>query len=144
MVGMICVFLVSCSDRKTEEKKDRWILYSTSEIGDHYYNKVSMKYLSPKVINVWTKVKYSKVGKDRVIKRKKDINLSTYGYEKLDNMMILNEVACSNNTFKLIKMVNYNDEGKILDDFDNPNQETQQIIPMSVSELLLKKVCPEK
>jgi hypothetical protein len=79
-----------------------------------------------------------------VIKRKKDINLSTYGYEKLDNMMILNEVACSNNTFKLIKMVNYNDEGKILDDFDNPNQETQQIIPMSVSELLLKKVCPEK
>jgi hypothetical protein len=41
-------------------------------------------------------------------------------------------------------MVNYNDEGKILDDFDNPNPETQKIIPTSVSELLIKKVCPEK
>jgi hypothetical protein len=140
MIGMMCVFLVSCS----KEKADTRILYTTSEIGDHYYDKVSMKYLSPKVINVWTKVKYSNVGKDRVIQRKKDMNLSTNGYEKLDNMMILNEVDCSNHTFKLIKMVNYNDEGKILDDFDNPNPETQKIIPTSVSELLIKKVCPEK
>lgn len=32
----------------------------------------------------------------------------------------------------------------IIDDFNNPNPEIDQILPYSIGELLLRKVCPPK
>ena len=68
-------------------------------------------------------------------------DLSIDGYDKLDNIIFLKEVECINNTYKIIKIVDYNDEGKILDDIDYPNPTIRQIIPGSMGEKLFIKVC---
>jgi len=62
MVGVICVFLLSCSDKKTKEN-DRWVIFGFTENGSLYYDKMSVTNESQKIIKVWSKLKYSKVGK---------------------------------------------------------------------------------
>jgi hypothetical protein len=145
MAGVICVFWFY-SDGNTQGNTDRWIYYGTTEDGNqYYYDKISIiyvsPYVSPKVIKVWEKIKYSKAGKDMIIQMNKENDLSIDGYDKLDNIIFLKEVECINNTYKIIKIVDYNDEGKILDDIDYPKPTIRQIIPGSMGEKLFTKVC---
>jgi len=145
MVGVICVFGFY-SDGNTQGNTDRWIYYGTTEDGNqYYYDKISViyvsPYVSPKVIKVWEKIKYSKAGKDMIIQMNKENDLSIDGYDKLDNIIFLKEVECTHNTYKIIKIVDYNDEGKILDDIDYPNPTIRQIIPGTMGEKLFIKVC---
>ena len=49
------------------ERTDRWVYYGTSDLGDYYYDKSSITNISPNIMKVWTKKKYSKVGKDKLI-----------------------------------------------------------------------------
>ena len=145
MVGVICVFWFY-SNGNTQGNTDRWIYYGTTEDGNqYYYDKISITYVSPyvspKVVKVWEKIKYSKVGKDQIIQMNKEKGLSIAGYDKLDSIIFLKEVECTNNTYKIIKIVDYNDEGKILDDIDYPKPTIRQIIPGSMGEKLFMKVC---
>lgn len=145
MVGVICVFWFY-SHGNTQGSTDRWIYYGTTEDGNqYYYDKISViyvsPYVSPKVIKVWEKIKYSKAGKDMIIQMNKENDLSIDGYDKLDNIIFLKEIECTNNTYKIIKIVDYNDEGKILDDIDYPNPTIRQIIPETMGEKLFIKVC---
>jgi hypothetical protein len=147
MVGVMCVFLLSCSDKKpegkTQENTDRWIYYGKTDIADHYYDKKSMTYVSPKVIKVWKKEIYSKFGKDHVIQSRKKDKQPIDGYNKLDFTTTLVEVDCMNNTRKSIKTIDYDDQGEILEDTDFQHPSIRQSIPESIGESLLREVCPK-
>jgi hypothetical protein len=145
MVGVMCAFLF-CSDGNSQGNTDRWSYYGATEDGNqYYYDEISIiyvsPYVSPKVVKVWEKIKYSKTGKDAIVQMNKDNGLSIDGYDKLDNIVFLKEVECINNTYKIIKIVDYDGEGKILDDIDYPNPKTRQILPGSMGEKLFMKVC---
>jgi hypothetical protein len=145
MAGVICVFLFY-SDGNSQGITNRWIYYGTTEDGNqYYYDEISIvyvsPYVSPKIVKVWEKIKYSKTGKDAIIQMNKENGLSIDGYDKLDSIIFLKEVDCINNTYKIIKIVDYNDEGKMLDDIDYPNPKIRQILPGSMGEKLLMKVC---
>jgi len=145
LAGVICVIGFYGSGN-TQESTDRWIYYGTTEDGNqYYYNKVSTTYVSPyaspKVVKVWEKIKYSEVGKDQIIQMNKKNGLSIDGYDKLNNVIFLKEVECINKTYKIIKIVDYDDEGKILDDIDYPKPTTRQIMPGSMGEAFRNKVC---
>ena len=128
-----------CSDKDT----DRWIHYGTSKNGDHYYDKNSMTHVSPKIIQVWGKTKYSKFGKEQQIQLRIQRRFSIAGWDKFDYDITFREVDCSKNTYKILKIINYNDQGEIFQNIDNPNPSTIRTPPGSMGETFLKKVCSE-
>jgi hypothetical protein len=143
-IVMVCViifalFFVSIGNT---DGSDGWILYGTSAMGDSYYDKGSITEVSPKVIQLWNKDKYSKIGKDEIIQGRINYNLSIEGYDKLDYVTDIIELDCVNRTIKDIMFVEYNNEDNVLYEYDFPNPQIKQILPGTTTETLLKTVCP--
>jgi len=126
-----------------EKKDEGWIYYGKTDDGDWYYDNESMTYVSPKVIKVWDKIKYSKSRKEDEIKSRRENKESIDGYDKLDFKIALTEVDCINNTQKTIKTVDYDVQGKILDEYNYPDMEMEQTLPGSIGDLLRIAVCPK-
>ena len=147
VAGVICVFLLSCSDKKpegkTEDKTDRWVSFGQIEEGILYYDKTTVTNVSPNIIMVWTRVKLSKIGKDLMIQDRKDNNQSIEGWDKLDRTMFLMEVDCMNNTTKKLELVCYNNEGSILSEDKISNMQINRVRPESMAETILRTVCPK-
>jgi hypothetical protein len=146
LIIVIFSFPTICfSEIQTVKKTDdKWILYGTLDLGDYYYDKSSIKKVGPKIIKVWTKRKYSKVGKDKLIQLIKNNNLSIDGWEKLDYETGLVEFDCVNKTYIFIKNVQYNDKGEILKNVGFQNPTIYQTIPDSLFDILQRTVCPKK
>jgi hypothetical protein len=143
-VVMVCVtiftlFFVGAGNTDSNAK---WILYGTSDMGDSYYDKSSITEVSPKVIQVWNKDKYSKTGKDLIIQGRNNFNLSIDGYDKLDYVTDILELDCANRTIKDMFFVEYDNEDEILYEYDFPSPKIIHISPGSIQETLLKAVCP--
>jgi hypothetical protein len=124
------------------ESGDEWIWYGTTDLGDSYYDKSSMTKVSAKIIMVWNKDKYSKAGKDEIIQRRKNYNLSIDGYDKLDYVIDLLELDCVNMTVKDMSFIEYDNEDMILYEFEYPSPKKKHILPGTTTETLLKTVCP--
>ena len=142
MAGIVCVLLVSCSDKKTGEHADRWVNYGTTGDGSQkYYDKQSMTQISPNVVKVWDKGKLSRDAKDKIIERRKQENLPVDGWDKLDNVVLVREIDCAKKTSTTTRIEDYDDTGKKFHESDFPNARPEQIPSGSMNELLLKKVC---
>jgi hypothetical protein len=133
------------SEFKTiKERSDKWILFGKSDVGIHYYDKSSIKIVSSKIIKVLTKVRLSKVEKNKVIQERIKNKLSTDGWEELNEQIMLNELDCVNKTYKINKLSDYNYQGTIINDLDFSNTEMEPVIPESINEGLLKITCTNK
>jgi hypothetical protein len=119
----------------------RWILYGKSDMGDSYYDESSITDVSPNIIQLWNKDKYSNIGKGLIIQGRKSINLPIDGYDKLDYVTDILELDCVNRTIKDIFFVEYDDEDEVLFEYDIPSPKIKQISPGSIQETLLKMVC---
>ncbi len=138
------MLLVSCSDKKTDGKADRWIHYGTSTDGSQkHYDKQSITTVSPKVVKVWDRTKLSPDAKNKVIEQRKKSQLPTDGWEKLDNVRLLREMDCANHTYKIVKVEDYNESGSIIYEADYPNPKGENIPPGTTIDSLLKEVCPK-
>ena len=135
------VLLFRSYETKTSKTEEGWIPWAKTKDDNTYFYKISMSNISSMIVKVWIMIEYSKVGKDELIKSRKDNNLSIDGWGKVDYTKCFLEMDCVNNTVKEIKSVDYDNKGKILDDYDNPTPKIEHVIPGSVYESLLKKVC---
>ena len=142
MAGIVCVLLVSCSDKKSSGNADRWVHYGTAEDGSQkYYDKESITQISPNVIKVWDKGKLSQGAKEMIMERRKQTNLPVEGWDKLDHVVLVREIDCTKKTSTTTRVEDYNDKGQKFYESDFPDARPQQIPPGSMNELLLKKVC---
>jgi hypothetical protein len=141
MLGIIFITLFFVNVGSTDDSH-RWILYGKSDMGDSYYDQSSITEVSPKVIQLWNKDKYSEVGKEIIIQGRKSINLSIEGYDKLDYVADIIELDCVSRTIKDIFFVEYDDEDEVLFEYDIPSPKIKQVSPGSIQETLLKMVCP--
>lgn len=146
--GMVSVLLISCSDRKTDgqagKKTDRWVHYGTSPDGSQkHYDSQSVITVSPKVVKVWERAILSTDARNKVIEVRKRAQLSIDGWDKLDNVRVLREIDCASQTYKIIRVEDRNErEGTIYEeDYQNPN--AVKIPPGTMTESLLKAVCPQ-
>jgi hypothetical protein len=133
---------VSCSGKKNETLTDRWVNYgTTSDGGQKYYDRQTITKISPKVIQVWDRLKVSPDGIAKILERRKAENLPVEGWDKLDLVVILREIDCTNKTNKMIKIEDYNDQGKKIYAADFPNRPADPIPPGSIFESLSNAVC---
>lgn len=140
ITGVVFFSLFFLSAGKTESSNE-WVSYRTSELGHYCYDKSSIIKVSPQIIRVWSKVQLSPFGKDFTIQKQKNDNGPTDGWEKLNETRFLYELDCVNNTYETRKVVNYNEQGKILSDMDIPNPATNPILSdLGIAKLKIK-VC---
>ena len=119
----------------------RWVYYGTTDIGDWSYDNESVTMVSKKIIRAWSKLKYSKVGKNKRIQGRENPKLLSDPWNKLDHGFYLHEIDCGQNLIKRIKSIEYNTEGKIIDDLVHPNYEIDSIVPDSIMDSLRREVC---
>jgi hypothetical protein len=85
----------------------------------------------------------SKEAIDNIIDQRKKSNMPIDGWDKLESVVILREIDCANNTNKKIKIENYNDQGKKINETDITDPKTEPIQPGSMLETLCNTVCPK-
>jgi antitoxin component YwqK of YwqJK toxin-antitoxin module len=142
MAGLACALLVSCSDKKTDGKADRWVHYATTPDGSQkHYDKQSIATVSPKVVKVWDRAKLSSDARNKVIEQRKRSQLPTDGWDRLDNVRLLREIDCANRTQKIIRIEDYSENGGIIHEADYPNPKPENVPPGTMIESLLQEVC---
>jgi hypothetical protein len=144
IAGIIFFSLFFFSIEKTESN-DRWTLFGETSVGEkYYYDKDSIINIKLNVIKVREKKKVTKVLRDSIVKQKRDQKLPVNGWDKLEDIITLEELDCKKKTTKMIQMTIRDNKGKVLDKWDYKNPEIEQTIPGSISETLLKTVCQNK
>ncbi len=142
IAGVICIILVSCSNKKTDGKTDRWVHYATTPDGSQkHYDKHTITTVSPKVVKVWDRAKLSPDARNKVIEQRKRSQLPTDGWDKLDNVRLLREIDCANRTQKIIRVEDYNENGGIIFETDYPNPKVENVPSGTMLESLLQEVC---
>jgi len=144
IIGMTCAVIGAYKDGYGAEKTSAWISYGKTGYGDYYYDKNSITNISPKIIKVVNKIKYSENGRERALKERKDNKMSIDGWETLDYTLSFNEFDCLKNTIKTTKVIDFNNKGEIIEDFDFTRAPTDKIMPDSINDSLLKIVCQNK
>ena len=139
------------SEVKTVQKTDfKWILYGKTMDGvNYYYNKDIVK-VKPNIIRVREKRGYSKIEKNKIIELRKRDKRSINGWDKLDHSISLREIDCIKRTNILVGSAYFNDKEEVLSEtyysevFIRDYMIKKSVIPDSISEILLKKVCLKK
>jgi hypothetical protein len=144
VAGMICATLVSCSDKKTGEKTDRWVHYATTPDGSpKHYDKQTIATVGPKVVKVWDRTKLLTDARNNVIEQRKRSQLPTDGWDRLESVRLLREIDCANRTQKTIRIEDYNENGRIIYEADYPNPKAENVPSGTMVESLLQAVCQQ-
>lgn len=93
------------------------------------------------VFKIWILERQSIEGKKFKTSARKSLELSTDGYDKLDQSAALVQIYCQTNSMTTVKIVDYDNKGNILDDVDIPNPTITTIASNSINELLRKLIC---
>jgi hypothetical protein len=128
-----------------------WKKYAENQHFTSYYRVEELNPLdqltaifSRKPVKVWTKRNIkSEKGRERQISENKRSGFSTTGYEDYEYSLFLNEINCSEKTFRILSEADYTKEGNILAKSEMPYAVWKPIAPDSENELLHKTVCPE-
>ena len=142
-VCLPCLFIGAYTNGQAAEETSAWVYYGKTGYGDYYYDKNSLAKVGPQVIKVGNKIKYSEDGRDRALRERKAGNQPLAGWERLDYTLSFNELNCLKKTIRTVKVTDFNDQGKIIEDFDFERPQTEQIIPESMNDSLLKLACPK-
>lgn len=121
--------------------KESWVFYGKSIYGDYYYDNNSILSVNQDIFRIWILERQSIEGKKFKTYVRKSLKLSTDGYDKLDQSIMLVQIYCQTNSMTTVKIVDYDNKGNILDDVDIPNPTITSISSNSINELIRKLIC---
>ena len=96
------------------------------------------------MVSAWAKRILSEKGREKIIQQMKSQGKSITGYEKLTEDKILNEVDCKNKRYKILSIISYDRDGKVLLSENSKESSWNYVAPNSNGSIFLRKVCPEK
>ena len=116
-----------------------WVKLYTDANGDMVFYKIESR--AENVVQVWGKRVFSNEGGNEFIRDRIDNGLSIVGMEKLGHFNTLYEIDCKNKRDRVLSVVIYDAEGRIIlaDSFGNPKWE--YIVPGSIGDSFRKEVC---
>lgn len=68
-------------------------------------------------------------------------NLSTEGYDKYSHTMELVEINCIKRQARWLTSIDYDEKGEVLESRDTPESRWNDVVPDSIGETILEKVC---
>jgi len=105
-----------------------WIYYGKNDGGEYYYDSNVLS-LDNDIIRVWKKV---------IINKKSKLY---NGYNELDNMTGLDEYNCKYRTVSSIIVYSRDKKGNILQEDKFDTREYRQVIPGTMDNIILNKIC---
>jgi hypothetical protein len=145
--SVICLsFLVLFLIVSTVIGSSDWMEYYTDNDGTIWsYKKVNIdKGKGKYIVQVWEKRVYSdKNREEQILDRTKD-GLSTEGWDKLSEGKGLVEIDCKKLKMRVLSVINYDTDGKVLSSDSFDENKWKYIIPDTLGETLRNKVCNNK
>ena len=91
-----------------------WVLYDESPMGKHYYDKKSVKSVSPSLFDVATRVVFSEEGKKQAVNERTKRELTTEGYANLVDNQASWSFDCTAKKWALNSGADYDKDRKAL------------------------------
>jgi DNA-directed RNA polymerase subunit RPC12/RpoP len=128
---------------KPSSNLNDWVKYDVDEHGNVYsYKKVKIdKEGENYIVQVWDKLVYSDSGREKEIQDRIKDELPIEGYNKLSRGQVLYEIDCKEQRDKMLSIVTYDTDDKVLYSKDIDNKEWSHIEPDSHRDTILKGVC---
>lgn len=125
---------------------DEWVKYGTSQSGSIYlYNKVKIRHMENGIVQVWSKIFLKGEDRDEIIHLLKDIKIQNKEIRNLSKNVLLEEVDCKNEKFRILSVTFYTIDGKGLYTLPSSYKDDwNYIIPDTRLDILHKKVCQMK
>jgi hypothetical protein len=117
-----------------------WIGYWSSNTGDAYYDKSSIKQ-NKNIVRVWLKIIHNEEGKIDTYAFLKKIGSAPSNPDILNHSVILEEIDCAKEMNRFSSMAFYDEVGNIIYTTPRANNEWADIIPESNVEKLKNIVC---
>jgi len=93
------------------------------------------------IVQVWEKVVYSDKGREELIQKMRDNEISTERYDKLKETMSLYEIDCKRKRKNVLSVTDYDMDGKVLFTYSYVKQQWVFIVPDSKFDSFRKEVC---
>jgi len=93
------------------------------------------------IVQVWEKEVYSDKGREELIQKMRDNEISTERYDKLKETMSLYEIDCKRKRKNILSVTDYDMDGKVLFTYSYYKQEWVYIVPDSKFDSFRKEVC---
>jgi hypothetical protein len=135
-VLLICLLILPCSKYADGA---RWVFYGASQVEINYYDADSVTPLPNNIIRVWVK----HIPQDAAIPLKLPNAFLFNIPENCPHSIALYEINCTNSTFDVLALTEYNDKGEVTYSEASPIGYTN-IAPDSVGNSLKKIVCQIK
>jgi hypothetical protein len=91
-----------------------WVLYSTCDEGEIYYDKSSIIKVDKKIVNVQTKTILNKKGRTRVFSILRTMGIAPCSPAKVSHEMTLEQYDCVNEKYKNYSTTIYNEKNNVL------------------------------
>jgi len=118
---------------------DDWVKNYTDMNGDVVLYKIEGR--TKDTVQVWGKRVFSDAGREEFLLDRRNNGFSTEGWEKLEHFTSLYEIDCRKKIGRLLSVVIYDTVGKIVYADSFGESKWDDIVPGSVGDTLLKKVC---
>jgi hypothetical protein len=93
------------------------------------------------IVQVWEKEVYSDKGREELIQKMRDNEMSTQRYDKLKETMTLYEIDCKKKRRNILSVTDYDMDGKLIFSHSYDKQEWVYIVPDSKFDSFRKEVC---
>jgi hypothetical protein len=93
------------------------------------------------IVQVWEKEVYSDKGREELIQKMRDNEISTERYDKLKETMSLYEIDCKRKRKNILSVTDYDMDDKVLFTYSYDKQEWVYIVPDSKFDSFRKEVC---
>jgi hypothetical protein len=130
-----------------EDIDEGWRAFTYSSPYFYNYNEKRMT-VSPPRIKFWFKLRLSLNTHDRdkalgkVIANRREDKLPVKGYDRFSYSMLQVEFDCDARTMRQLRVLDYDQEGDILDSFESPPYKAfREVVPGSKGEALLERAC---
>jgi hypothetical protein len=120
---------------------DDWVYVDKTDNVSVYYNKTNINInRKTKQIKVWTKFTYTEKGKEIVINNRKDKELNITNYQSLSYSFELYFYDYNELKYRTLSIDDYTIEGDTLGSVNNSDIKLDDIIPESISGIILNKI----
>lgn len=116
-----------------------WVELYTDANGDVVYYKPESR--TGNVAGVWGKRVFSEAGVREFIQDRRDNGLPTEGLEKADHFNTFYEIDCERKTDRVLSVVIYGRDGKVVYSASFGEPQWEQTVPGSIGDSFRKKAC---
>ncbi len=141
-IVVLCAILTLLLPPKTVMGSDWICIDPAGVVCAHYYDKENVKYPSDNIVTVSLKVIVDEELRNTTLAERTGNGYPVEGWDKWSHMVYLDEFACKQKIYRTLNSVDYDGNGKVLEQSEYQDSRWSVIPPDTVEHRLYDKVCP--